>query len=118
MANDKNETKIQVVSTLTCELESIKKRSGEIVPFDAKKIFDAIKSAVAVTREISDADIVKITQDVLKRLDKKYIRTLQEIEQEKSNIEGKLSTLLDDLTGNDYDMAAFNQLKDMIGGRQ
>ncbi len=72
MAGDKNETKIQVVSTLTCELDSIKKRSGEVVPFDAKKIFEAIKSAVAVTREVSDADIVKITQDVLKRLDKKY----------------------------------------------
>lgn len=72
MANDKNETKIQVVSTLTCELESVKKRSGEVVPFDAKKIFDAIKAAVAVTHEVSDADIVKITQDVLKRLDKKY----------------------------------------------
>ncbi len=72
MATDKNETKIQVVSTLTCELESVKKRSGETVPFDAKKIFDAIKAAVAVTHEVSDADIVKITQDVLKRLDKKY----------------------------------------------
>ncbi len=72
MSKDKNETKIQVVSTLTCELDSIKKRSGEVVPFDAKKIFEAIKSAVAVTREVSDADIVKITQDVLKRLDKKY----------------------------------------------
>ncbi len=72
MAKDKNETKIQVVSTLTCELESIKKRSGEIVAFDAKKIFEAIKKAVAVTVEMSDADIVKVTQDVLKRLDKKY----------------------------------------------
>ena len=72
MAENKNETKIQVVSTLTCELESIQKRSGEVVPFDAKKIFDAIKAAVAVTHEVSDADIVKITQDVLKRLDKKY----------------------------------------------
>ena len=72
MATDKNEVKIQVVSTLTCELVSIKKRSGEVVPFDAKKIFEAIRGAVAVTREISDADIVKITQDVLKRLDKKY----------------------------------------------
>ncbi len=72
MAKNGNETKIQVVSTLTCELESIQKRSGEVVPFDAKKIFDAIKSAVAVTHEVSDADIVKITQDVLKRLDKKY----------------------------------------------
>ena len=80
MAGDKNETKIQVVSTLTCELESIKKRSGEIVPFDAKKIFEAIKAAVAVTREISDADIVKVTQDVLKRLDKKYSGQIPSVE--------------------------------------
>ena len=72
MAADKGEVKIQVVSTLTCELESIKKRSGEVVPFDAKKIYEAIKKAVAVTCELSDADIVKITQDVLKRLDKKF----------------------------------------------
>ena len=80
MANDKSEVKIQVVSTLTCELESIKKRSGEIVPFDAKKIFEAIKKAVAVTREISDADVVKMTQDVLKRLDKKYAGQIPDVE--------------------------------------
>lgn len=80
MAGDKNETKIQVVSTLTCELDSVKKRSGETVPFDAKKIFEAIKSAVAVTREVSDADIVKITQDVLKRLDKKYAGQIPTVE--------------------------------------
>jgi len=80
MANDKGETKIQVMSTLTCELESVKKRSGETVPFDAKKIFDAIKSAVAVTTEISDADIAKITQDVLKRLDKKYAGQIPGVE--------------------------------------
>ena len=80
MANDKSEVKIQVVSTLTCELESIKKRSGEIVPFDAKKIFEAIKKAVAVTREISDADVVKLTQDVLKRLDKKYASQVPDVE--------------------------------------
>ena len=72
MAGEKGEVKIQVVSTLTCELKSIKKRSGETVPFDAKKIYEAIKKAVAVTCELSDADIVKITQDVLKRLDKKF----------------------------------------------
>ena len=80
MASEGNEIKIQVISTLTCALTSIKKRSGEIVPFDAKKIFDAIKSAVAVTREISDADIVKITQDVLKRLEKKYVDSLPDVE--------------------------------------
>lgn len=80
MANETNEVKIQVISTLTCSLSSIKKRSGEIVPFDVKKIFDAIKAAVAVTMEISDADIVKITQDVLKRLDKKYPDSVPDVE--------------------------------------
>ena len=45
------------------------KRSGETVPFDARKIFDAIKKAVATTEEISDEDIVKITQNALDRLD-------------------------------------------------
>ncbi|MBR0212827.1 MAG: ribonucleoside triphosphate reductase, partial [Alphaproteobacteria bacterium] len=61
-------------------MTSIKKRSGEVVPFDAKKIFDAIKSAVAVTREISDADIAKITQDVLTRLDAKYAGQIPDVE--------------------------------------
>ena len=80
MADNANEVQIQVVSTLTCGLTSIKKRSGEVVPFDAKKIFDAIKSAVAVTREISDADIAKITQDVLTRLDAKYAGQIPDVE--------------------------------------
>lgn len=92
MAGDKGEIKIQVVSTLTCELESIKKRNGEIVPFDAKKIYEAIKKAVAVTREISDADIVKITQDVLKRLDKKYAGQTPEVENIQDTV---VQTLMD-----------------------
>jgi ribonucleoside-triphosphate reductase len=81
MANETNEIKIQVISTLTCSLTSIKKRSGEVVPFEAKKIFDAIKAAVAVTGEVSDADIVKITQDVLKRLDVKYATSVPDVEE-------------------------------------
>lgn len=92
MANNANEIKIQVMSTLTCALNSIKKRSGEIVPFDAKKIFDAIKSAVAVTREISDADIVKITQDVLKRLEKKYTDSVPDVENIQDTV---VQTLMD-----------------------
>ena len=52
----------------------------------------------------------------VKRLDKKYARTLQRIEQEKKEVEGNLSELLGNLTGNEYDMAAFKQLKEMIGG--
>ncbi|MBR4624249.1 MAG: ribonucleoside triphosphate reductase, partial [Alphaproteobacteria bacterium] len=80
MADNANEVQIQVISTLTCGLTSIKKRSGEVVPFDAKKIFDAIKSAVAVTHEISDADIAKITQDVLTRLDAKFSGQTPDVE--------------------------------------
>ena len=52
----------------------------------------------------------------IKRLDKKYARTLQKIEQEKEDVEKKLSGLLGNLSGNEYDMAAFKQLKEMIGG--
>ena len=53
----------------------------------------------------------------IKRLDKKYARTLQKIEQEKADVENNLSSLLGSLTGNEYDMAAFRQLKEMIGGQ-
>ena len=53
----------------------------------------------------------------IKRLDKKYARTLQKIEQEKEDVEKKLSGLLGNLSGNEYDMAAFKQLKEMIGGK-
>ena len=52
----------------------------------------------------------------IKRLDKKYARTLQKIEQEKEDVDKKLSGLLGNLSGNEYDMAAFKQLKEMIGG--
>ena len=58
-----SEAKIQVFPTFATKLLAVQKRSGETVPFDARKIFDAIKKAVATTEEISDEDIVKITQN-------------------------------------------------------
>ena len=64
-----SEAKIQVFPTFATKLVAVQKRSGETVPFDARKIFDAIKKAVATTEEISDEDIVKITQNALDRLD-------------------------------------------------
>ena len=53
----------------------------------------------------------------VKRLDKKYGRTLQKIEHEKEVVEKNLSGLLGNLTGNEYDMAAFKQLREIIGGK-
>ena len=72
MSETQSEIKIQITPTLTTRLVAVQKRSGETVPFDAKKIYDAIKKAVAVTTEISDVEVVKISQDVLKRLDDKF----------------------------------------------
>ena len=72
MSETQNEIKIQITPTLATRLVAVQKRSGETVPFDAKKIYEAIKKAVAVTTEISDVEVVKVTQDVLKRLDEKF----------------------------------------------
>ena len=72
MSETQNEIRIQITPTLTTRLVAVQKRSGETVPFDAKKIYEAIKKAVAVTTEISDVEVVKVTQDVLKRLDEKF----------------------------------------------
>ena len=80
MSETQNEIKIQITPTLTTRLVAVQKRSGETVPFDSKKIFEAIKKAVAVTTEISDVEIVKITQDVLKRLDEKYAQKTPTVE--------------------------------------
>ena len=64
MSETQNEIKIQITPTLTTRLVAVQKRSGETVPFDAKKIYEAIKKAVNVTDEISDVEIVKIEGSV------------------------------------------------------
>ncbi len=69
MAGTEIETKIQVIPTLNTVLTVVQKRSGETVPFDALKIFNAIKRAVDVTHEISSDEIANITQNALDKLD-------------------------------------------------
>ena len=64
--------KMQIIPTLTTRLNVVQKRSGETVPFDAKKIFDAVKKAVAVTHEMSDEQIVAVTQNALKKLEAQF----------------------------------------------
>ena len=69
MAVTENENKIQIIPTITTRLKVVQKRSGESVPFDSKKIFDAIKKAVAVTHEISDEQVANISKNALNKLD-------------------------------------------------
>ena len=73
MSMTSEENKIQIILTLSTKLKVVQKRSGETVPFDAKKIFDAIKKAVAVTKEITDEQVAHITQNVLQKLEAKFI---------------------------------------------
>ena len=72
MSAPENDNKIQIIPTLTTRLNVVQKRSGESVPFDSKKIFDAIKKAVAVTHEISDEQIASVTQSALHKLEEKF----------------------------------------------
>ena len=81
MSDAENKTEIQVIPTLTTKLVAVQKRGGETVPFDSKKIFDAIRKAVAVTNEISDVDVAKITQNVLNTLDAKFTDRVPSVEQ-------------------------------------
>ena len=72
MSVPENNVKIQIIPTLTTNLKVLQKRSGETVPFDSKKIFDAVKKAVDVTHEISDEQIVDITRAALAKLESKF----------------------------------------------
>ena len=72
MSISETDNKMQIIPTLSTRLKVVQKRSGESVPFDAKKIFDAIKKAVAVTHEISDEKVVEITQNALSKLESSF----------------------------------------------
>ena len=54
--------------------------------------------------------------DSITHIASKYDRSLQNIEKEKTGIESRLSSLIDSLTGDQYDMAALKALKSIIGG--
>ena len=80
MSVPENDNKMQIIPTLNTRLRVVQKRSGETVPFDSKKIFDAIKKAVAVTHEMTDDKIVDITRATLTKLENKFMDTNPTVE--------------------------------------
>ena len=80
MSVPENDNKIQIIPTLNTRLHVVQKRSGETVPFDSKKIFDAIKKAVAVTHEMADDKIVDITRATLTKLENKFMDATPTVE--------------------------------------
>ena len=74
------ETKIEITPTLTTKLVAVQKRGGETVPFDAIKIYNAIKRAVDVTTELSNEQIISITQSVLDTLGAEFAERTPSVE--------------------------------------
>ena len=92
MSNEANGNKTQIVLTLSTKLKAVQKRSGETVPFDSKKIFDAIKKAVAVTQEITDERIAAVTQTVLEKLEAEFTEKIPTVEAIQEKV---IETLMD-----------------------
>ena len=67
--------------TFITKQKQITKRSGETVNFDAHKIYNAIKKAVAATNELNDSQIFTITQFVLNKLDIEFADKIPSVEQ-------------------------------------
>ena len=78
--------------TFITKQSKIVKRSGEIVDFDASKIYDAISKAVAVTNELNDSQIFTITQFVLNKLDIEFADNAPTVEQVQDTV---IQTLMD-----------------------
>ncbi len=90
MSDTQKEVKMQIAPTFICNVMSVKKRSGETVAFEAKKIYNAIKKAAIATNEISDERVVQITNDVLTDLDNNFMARTPSVEEIQETVIRKL----------------------------
>ncbi len=80
MSDQKKDITIHMMPQFTCGVVSVQKRSGEVVPFNAGKIYMAIHGAANATNEISDERVAQITRDVLSDLDKNFMGRIPSVE--------------------------------------
>ena len=90
MSDTHKEVKIEVAPTFVCNVMSVKKRSGETVAFEAKKIYNAIKKAAMATNEISDEQVAQVTNDVLGDLDNNFMARTPSVEEIQDTVIRKL----------------------------
>ena len=90
MSGNEKEVKMQIAPTFICNIMSVKKRSGETVAFEAKKIYNAIKKAATATNEISDETVVQITNEVLSDLDNNFMARTPSVEEIQDTVIRKL----------------------------
>ena len=90
MVDTQKEVKMHIVPRFTCNVTSVKKRSGEMAAFDAKKIYTAIEKAAAATKEIDADKIIDITNDVLHDLDDNFMGRTPTVEEIQDTVIRKL----------------------------
>lgn len=90
MSDTNKDIEMQIAPTFICNIMSVKKRSGETVAFEAKKIFDAIKKAATATNELSDERVAQITNDVLGDLDNNFMGRTPSVEEIQDTVIRKL----------------------------
>ena len=90
MADTQKEVKMHIVPRFACNVTSVKKRSGEMAAFDAKKIYNAVSKAAATTKEIDDEKIIAITEDVLRDLDDNFMGRTPSVEEIQDTVIRKL----------------------------
>ena len=88
-----NKIILQNVANLACTVKQIKKRSGDVVPFDATKIYSAIAGAVAVTSELTSDQVIAIVRKVLSKLDEKFGDNVPSVEEVQDIV---VQTLMDE----------------------
>ena len=76
-----------------------------------------IKLLIQNLLKLPDSIISELTSK-LEALAKKYETTLSDIEQEIQETEKSLSSMIDDLVGNEFDMQGLNEFKKLLGGMQ
>jgi len=90
MVDTQKEVKMHIVPRFTCNVTSVKKRSGEMAAFDAKKIYTAIEKAATATKEIDEDKIIDITNDVLHDLDDNFMGRTPTVEEIQDTVIRKL----------------------------
>lgn len=76
-----------------------------------------IKPLLQNLLQLPDSIVSELTAK-LDSLAKKYETTLSDIEQEIEETEKLLSSMIDDLVGNEFDMQGLNEFKKLLGGMQ
>ena len=101
-------------------IKQVKKRNGQIVPFDKERIFNAVLKAFKATKLGNEKDANKVTNNVVKALNERFQNKLPNIEQIQDIVEESLVKLNYREVSNAYDnyrrkRARIREMKKLIG---